>query len=99
MAARLPRVRVAIATTERIGSQAGRTEARGPRKMRSRKAMDAALDATDRYAVTVVGAPSYASGAHMWNGAAEILNSKPTAVVAIARKTTGSHGVRWAIAA
>ena len=30
--------------------------------------IEAALEATDRYAVTVVGAPSYASGAHMWNG-------------------------------
>src|SRR5262249_12479842 len=56
-------------------------------------------DATDRYAVTVVGAPSYASGAHMWNGAAEILNSRPTAVVVSARKTTGSHAGRCAISA
>jgi len=28
--------------------------------------MEAAFDATAKYAVTVVGAPSYASGAHMW---------------------------------
>ncbi len=56
--------------------------------------MDAAFEATDRYAVTVVGAPSYASGAHMWNGAAEILKSSPMEVVAIARNTTGSHAGR-----
>ncbi len=45
-----------------------------------------------------VGAPSYASGAHMWNGTAEILNISPTAVVASARKTSGSHSPRPASA-
>src|ERR1039458_10070142 len=35
----------------------------------------------------------------MWKGAAEILNSNPTRVVARARKTTGSDGGREAIAA
>src|ERR1035438_2687071 len=67
--------------------------------MRSRNAIDAAFDATERYAVTVVGAPSYASGAHMWKGTAEILKSSPMAVVAIARNTTGSHAGRAWIAA
>ena len=38
----------------------------------------AAFDATDRNAVTGVGAPSYVSGAHVWNGTAETLNAKPT---------------------
>src|ERR1700724_1526595 len=98
MAARLPTVIVAIATTMSNGSQAARTEASGPRKIRNRNAKDAAFDATDRYAVTVVGAPSYASGAHMWNGTAEILNSNPTAVVATARNTIGSQAGRCAIA-
>ena len=28
--------------------------------------------------VTVVGEPSYTSGAHIWKGTAEILNAKPT---------------------
>jgi hypothetical protein len=27
---------------------------------------------------TIAGAPSYASGAHMWNGTADTLNAKPT---------------------
>ena len=30
-------------------------------------------------AVTIVGAPSYASGVHMWNGTADTLNANPTA--------------------
>ena len=49
---------VAIATTISSGSQAARADASGPRKIRSRNAKDAAFDATDKYAVTVVGAPS-----------------------------------------
>ena len=44
--------------------------------------------------VTVVGAPSYASGAHMWKGTAEILKSSPTETVVSARKTIGSHAGR-----
>src|SRR5579863_2163520 len=67
--------------------------------MRRRNAIEAALEATERYAVTVVGAPSYASGAHMWNGTAEILNSSPTDVVARASSTSGSNGERAPIAA
>ena len=33
----------------------------------------AAFEATDRKAVTVIGAPSYTSGVQKWNGTAEIL--------------------------
>ena len=58
MAARLPTVRVSTAITESSGSHTSRAEASGPRKMRSRNAIDAAVDPTERYAVTVVGAPS-----------------------------------------
>src|SRR5262249_28502843 len=36
-------------------------------------ATPAAFGPTDRNAVTGVGAPSYTSGVHMWNGAALIL--------------------------
>src|SRR4051794_31744498 len=98
MAARLPMVSVITAMKASSGSHVSRAEAKGPRKMRSRKATEAAFDATERYAVTVVGAPSYASGAHMWNGTAEILKSRPTDVVLNARKTIGSHGGRCAMA-
>src|SRR5438309_6478708 len=40
-------------------------------------ANDAAFEPTDRNAVIGVGAPSYTSGAHMWNGTAAILNPTP----------------------
>ena len=33
--------------------------------------------------VTAVGEPSYTSGAHMWNGTADILNAKPTSIKTI----------------
>ena len=42
-------------------------------------AKPAALTVVAMKAVTGVGAPSYASGAHMWNGTAEIL--KPSAMI------------------
>src|ERR1035437_6861544 len=101
MAARFPTVMVATATTASIGCQISVTEASGAMgraKIRSRRAMEAAFEATERYAVTVVGAPSYASGAHIWNGAAAILNSSPTDVVTSARNTIGSQRVFDAIA-
>ena len=37
----------------------------------------AALEATARKAVTGVGAPSYVSGAQVWNGNAETLKANP----------------------
>ena len=37
----------------------------------------AAFAETDRNAVTGVGAPSYVSGAHVWNGTADTLKPKP----------------------
>ena len=44
----------------------------------------AAFDATEKNAVTGVGAPSYVSGAHWWNGTAEILKPKPQRMNTIA---------------
>ena len=46
-------------------------------------------------AVTIVGAPSYASGVHMWNGTADTLNANPTA----SRPTASSATVGGAPAA
>jgi hypothetical protein len=40
--------------------------------------------------VTVVGDPSYTSGAHIWNGTAEILNAKPTKIKTIPKVSTYS---------
>src|SRR5947207_616715 len=58
-------------------------------KMRSRIANDAAFDPTDRNAVMGVGAPSYTSGAHMWNGTAAILKPMPATTSTTASRSMG----------
>src|SRR5215831_10951889 len=58
------------------------------RNTRTNAANAAAFTPVDMNAVTIVGAPSYASGVHMWNGTADTLKQKPTAsrpTAAIAR--------------
>ena len=57
-----------------------------------------AFDATDRNAVTGVGAPSYVSGAQKWNGTALILNANPTSVRKIATANNGGRSGREAYA-
>src|SRR5215472_1952960 len=94
IAARLPTSRLTSTTAISSGCHIGLRSPKGPRKTRRSSAKDAALDPTDRYAVTVVGAPSYASGAHIWKGAADTLKSKPTEVVTRARKVSGSEALR-----
>ena len=61
----------------------------GDRNTRTNAANAAALTPVDMNAVTIVGAPSYASGVHMWNGTADTLNAKPTA----SRPTASSASV------
>ena len=58
-------------------------------KMRTSMANDAAFDPTERNAVTGVGAPSYTSGAHMWNGTAAILKPMPAATRTTASTSRG----------
>src|SRR3990170_7926990 len=70
---------VAAATTESIGTQWICSGSSGDRNTRTKAANAAALTPVDMNAVTMVGAPSYASGVHMWNGTADTLNAKPTA--------------------
>src|SRR3954465_12971041 len=59
--------------------------------MRISIAHDAAFEPTDRNAVIGVGAPSYTSGAHMWNGTAAILNPTPATTRMTARTRRGSR--------
>ena len=47
------------------------------------------LGPADMNAVTGVGAPSYTSGTHMWNGTAATLKPKLTTSMIMARKMTG----------
>src|SRR3954451_8850021 len=75
---RLPIVIVSAARTQNMGSHTS-CWLKKPTKTSSMIATNpAAFDATERNAVIGVGAPSYVSGAHVWNGTAETLKAKPT---------------------
>ena len=76
-AAMFPTVIVTTASTMKKSAHSSPSDGIPTTKIRSSIANDAALDPTDRNAVTGVGAPSYTSGAHMWNGTAAILNPMP----------------------
>src|SRR5262245_13371335 len=61
----------------------------------------AAFTPADMSAVTVVGAPSYTSGAHMWNGTLATLNPNPTSsrpAPTSARPSVGAEATRSAAA-
>ena len=55
----------------------------------------AALEATARKAVTGVGAPSYVSGAQVWNGKAETLKANPIMTNIINNLWCFGHGPFW----
>src|SRR5439155_21796927 len=60
-------------------------------KMRSSKAKAAAFGPAEKRAVTGVGAPSYTSGVHTWNGAAATLKPSPIRIMA----SPSSKSVLW----
>src|SRR5919109_5329510 len=74
----VPTIIVAAATVQRTGAQSLIIGSRADRNTRANAAIAAALTPVDMKPVTTAGAPSYASGDHMWNGTAAILNPKPT---------------------
>src|SRR5215510_2574295 len=69
---------VAAAITHTIGAHSALNGSNDERNTRANAANAAAFTPVDMNPVTIAGAPSYASGVHMWNGTAEILNAKPT---------------------
>ena len=88
MAPRLPTSRVAAAIRATTNSTGGST-ANGARMMPNR-ANPATLEATERKAVTGVGAPWYTSGIHNCMGTAPILNAVPSSSMARARYMAGA---------
>src|ERR1051326_3599805 len=74
----VPMIIVAAATTQRMLPQPVRSGSNAERNTRTNAANAAALTPVDMNPVTEDGAPSYASGVHIWNGTAETLNAKPT---------------------
>src|SRR6202049_1028312 len=90
-AATLPTVIVTIDSTSNNNRQSALINGSPSRKILSSIANDAAVDPTDRNAVIGVGAPSYTSGAHMWNGTAAILNPTPATTKITAKTSLGSR--------
>src|ERR1700730_4643713 len=92
----VPAIIVAAATAHRIGPQSPRSGSNADRNTRANAANAAAFTPADMNPVTAGGAPSYASGVHMWNGTADTLNPKPTSRNPTARSCIGVGALDWA---
>ena len=80
----------AIAMAAIASSQTSLAGSKAVDTTRSSTASATALVATAMNAVTPVGAPSYTSGVHMWNGAAEALNASPATIIPIPSRISAS---------
>src|SRR6267378_8286940 len=85
IAVRLPTTMLVAATKASSACHSGARWGSPPAKTRMIMANAAALVPTDMKAVTGMGAPWYTSGVHMWNGAADTLNAKPTPISTMPR--------------
>src|SRR6185295_250657 len=85
----VPTIIVAAAITQITSLQVPRSGSNAERKTRTKAANAAALTPVDMNAVTAGGAPSYASGVHMWKGTAATLNAKPARRRPIASSSMG----------
>jgi AmmeMemoRadiSam system protein A len=88
-AIRLPTVIVSAANTANIPGHTSIAGAKAVTKTRISTAKPAAFEPTERKVVTGVGAPSYTSGAHIWNGTEDILKPNPAATKTIAASKAG----------
>src|SRR5688572_20994830 len=85
----VPRIIVAAATQATSGAQSVLKGSNAERNTRVKAANAATLTPVDMNPVTMAGAPSYASGVHMWNGTAEILKANPTSSSPTASRIIG----------
>src|SRR5579862_5167785 len=85
----VPTIIVAAAMTHSTVLQSSRIGSSAVMNTRTNAANAAAFTPVDMNPVTAGGAPSYASGVHMWNGTAETLNAKPTSSSPIATNGSG----------
>src|SRR5262245_1438244 len=74
----VPTIIVAAAIGQSTDPQLARSGSNADRNTRTNAANAAALTPVDMKPVTAEGAPSYASGVHMWKGTADTLNANPT---------------------
>src|SRR5919109_2039423 len=79
-----PPVIVTAARIARTALQSTPSGPSAPTSTRRMAAKAAALGPTDMNAVAGVGAPSYASGVHWWNGTTAALKPRPTVTSASA---------------
>src|SRR5262245_54189175 len=95
----LPTVMVNAAPAQRIPLSCSATGASATTAARTTAAKAAALTTVAMNAVTDVGAPSYTSGVHRWNGTAATLNPSPTKSIAAPPSSNGSEAFRCATSA
>ena len=88
---RLPTVIVIIAMRAMATSQSVLVTTRPIRNTLKNAAKPIFFDAAARRPDMGVGAPSYTSGAHMWNGTAATLNPKPASTRTVASIATESE--------
>src|SRR6516225_11694886 len=91
----VPTIIVSAATGQSTVAQLARMGSSADRNTRTNAANAAAFTPVDMNAVTAGGAPSYASGVHMWNGTAATLNEKPTRRNAIEASWSGVVVTDW----
>src|SRR5204863_9193495 len=92
----VPTIIVAAATTQTMFPHPARSGSNAERNTRTNAANAAAFTPVDMNPVTAGGAPSYASGVHMWNGTADTLKANPTSSSPIASNCIGVGDIAWA---
>src|SRR5579885_1984214 len=85
----VPPIIVSAAIGYTTADHSPRSGSNADRNTRTNAAKAAAFTPVDMNPVIAGGAPSYASGVHMWNGTADTLNAKPTNSSPIARSCIG----------
>ena len=88
---------VSAASAASAGFQFVRSPISMTSRTRSSTPNAAAFVATAMNAVTGVGAPSYTSGVHWWNGAIEALKQRPTTTSATPVSSNVSELCPWLI--
>src|SRR5437868_14227250 len=91
-AAKLPTTSDATAMPASAHDQRCSSDGNAVRSSRNASMNAATFVAADMNAVTGVGAPSYTSGVHMWNGAADDLNPSPVMIIASPSTSSVTEG-------
>ena len=85
----VPTIIVAAAMPQSTAAHCPRSGSNAERNTRANAAKAAAFTPVDMNPTTEAGAPSYASGVHMWKGTADTLKAKPTSNRPMATRCSG----------